>query len=405
MKIKNKEEIKVFLPKRYIKRDISADLEESLEKEEITVIYGPRQVGKSVELWKLVDKLVSNKKNDVFYFNFDILPKDTNDPDKFLAGITAQLTGTKAYVFIDEAQRLNNISLWIKYLYDQKKNIKWILTGSASLDLKNKIKESLIGRKIEYYIGPLKTGEIVTDRGFEVSKIKNNFAELDKIIDSYLKYGGYPGVVTLIDEEEKKKKLTEIAETYVIADIADLYGIKDRYSLRLVVSFLAENIGGILSKDNLSTATGVSKNEVEKCLEALEGSFLLRLLRTFSKDKTRELTHRPKVYFEDLGIRNAILGKLEEERLTTDRGKLFENLIVKLAGEKWGWKNVRYWRTINQTEIDIVVVKPLGRIEAIEAKYKAPGKMPKNLKSFEDKYEKVLDRTQVISKENWWKIL
>ena len=83
------------------------------------------------------------------------------------------------------------------------------------------------------------------------------------------------------------------------------------------------------------------------------------------------------MYFEDLGIRNALLGKLGEEKILMDRGKLFENLVIKILAEKWGWENIKYWRTTNQTEVDAVVVKAEGRIEAYEAKYSQSKTKPK----------------------------
>jgi predicted AAA+ superfamily ATPase len=404
MKIKNIKEIEKFLPKRQIDREIRQSLVKGLTQKEVMILFGPRQVGKSVEVWKMIEGLLRTGGSDIFYFNFDVLPIEVSDPEEFLRWIKSMSGEGKIYVFIDEAQRLANIGRWIKYLYDLKTGIKWVLTGSASLDLKNRTKESLVGRKIEYFLEPLSLREIVKDGNMELGKVEKDFEGLNQKLREYLVFGGYPGVVTITGLDEKKQKLADISETYLISDISQMYGIEDKQNLKMVAIYLAENIGGILSKDNLSNLTGIGKHEVVKCLEALEGGFVVRKIRSFAKDKTKELTHRSKVYFEDLGIRNALLGKLSSEKILMDRGKLFENLVIKMLSEKWGWENIKYWRTTNQTEVDAVVIKAEGRIEAYEAKYSQLKSMPKNLVSFGQRYGQILDKTEVVWSGNWWKV-
>ena len=405
MKIINLSQIEKQIPSGLIVREVYSELLSSMDREEVTILYGARQVGKSVQVWQVISKLISNPNNDVFYFNFDQIPTDANNPDIFLNSILSQKTGKKCFVFIDEAQRKNDIGKWIKYMYDQKQEIKWVLTGSASLDLKNKTKESLIGRKIEIYMGPLKLSEILADKNINANQINGRFAELDKVIDDYLRFGGYPAVYKEQNIIRKIEKLTEISETYLISDLASMYGINNKEGLKSVAIFLAENIGTVLSKDNLAKVTMTTKFEVEKILEALEGGFVIKKIRTFAKDQTKELTHRPKVFFEDLGIRNALLGKLDEGRLMMEKGKIWKNLVIILSANKWKWKNIKYWRTINQTEVDVVVVKPDERLEIYEAKYTSLNYIPKNIVSFEEKYKKIIDNILVITQDNWWKLM
>lgn len=405
MKIINTDEPNRILPEKVIVRKAHSELWESMEREEVTILYGARQVGKSVEVWQTIKELINQGENEVYYYNFDEIPADAKNPDVFINSIISQSKGEKCFVFIDEAQRKEDVGKWIKYMYDQKKGVKWVLTGSASLDLKNKTKESLVGRKVEIYLGPLRLEEILRDKGFDLALINSRFEQLDLIVEEYLRFGGYPGVYKELQKERKVEKLTEIAETYLISDLANMYEIKNKDSLRMVANYLGENIGSVLSKDNLAKVTTTKKQEVEKVLSALEGGFVVRRLKTFAKDSARELTHRPKVFFEDLGIRNALLGKLDEGRLLMEKGKLWENLIIILAANKWGWKNIRYWRTINQTEVDVVVVKPDGRLNVVEAKYSAVDYLPKNVASFGEKYKDIVDEIKVVSRDNWWKML
>ncbi|MBI2465263.1 ATP-binding protein [Candidatus Shapirobacteria bacterium] len=405
MKITNRDDFERILPTKVINRKIHSEFIESMDREEVSILYGARQVGKSVEVWQTIKELFDRGPSEVFYYNFDEIPSDANNPDVFLNSILSQMTTKKCFVFIDEAQRKTDVGKWIKYMYDQKKGIKWVLTGSASLELKNKTKESLVGRKIEFYLSSLDLMEILGDMNIDVKNITGRFEKLDQIVEEYLRFGGYPGVYQQVSAINKIEKLTEVAETYLISDLANMYGIQNKDSLRLVASFVGENVGSVLSKDNIAKVTALKKNEVEKVLEALEGGFVVRKIKTFSTDSTKELIHRPKVFFEDLGIRNALLRKLEEGRLMTEKGKLWENLVVNLAANKWGWRNIRYWRTINQTEVDVVVVKDNGRLEVIEAKYSTIEYIPKNVASFSEKYRDLVDNVTIVSRDNWWGML
>ncbi len=410
MKFENKSQVEKLINKPFIVRSIHPALYSSLKDREVIVLYGARQVGKSTEVLKLISTLLDEEiPKDIFYFNLDIVSADFGDPDRFVNSIMAQKThkNSRTYIFIDEAQRLDNIGLFVKYIYDSQPDIKIVLTGSASLDIRQKIKESLTGRKIEYRLMSLSIKELLSYKGVNTANLSGNFEMLDTVIEDYLLYGGYPQVVTLEDVFLKKQKLLEISESYVLKDTADLFAINNAEHLKLVATYLAENIGNILSKDNLCKYSGLTKYEVEKCLNALQKSFILDLLKPFSKDRSKELIHRPKIYFQDLGIRNAMLKKLDSSLIVADRGALFENAVL-LAIQKNSSliESVGYWRTSNQTEVDFVVSKEAGKVDAYEVKYSYEGKfLPKNLNSFKKTYSSIVDTITVVSKENFWQIL
>lgn len=410
MKIETKNQAEKLINKPFIDRSIHADLYKSLQRREVTVLYGARQVGKSTEVLKLISVLFDDTTpKDIFYFNLDIISEDFKNPDSFINSIFAQKSDakTKTYIFIDEAQRLDNVGLFVKYIYDSQPDIKIMLTGSASLDIKQKIKEPLTGRKTEYYLSPLSLKEILVYNGMIPSNLSGNFEAFNTIMENYLLYGGYPQVVILQDESLKKQKLLEISESYILRDIADLFGINNTDNLRLVATYLAENVGNVLSKDNLCKYSGLTKHEVEKCLNALQKSFILNLVKPFAKDRSKELIHRPKIYFQDLGIRNATLKKLDRSLIVADKGALFENAVL-LALEKPTvyMESVGYWRTSNQTEVDFVVSKEGGRVSAYECKYSYDGEsLPKNLKSFGKTYADIVDEVKVVSMESFWEVL
>ncbi|MBI5358081.1 ATP-binding protein [Candidatus Amesbacteria bacterium] len=400
MKIRNSTEILSFIPKNYLRRQIHPKILQSIKKDpEVTIIYGSRQVGKTVEVFKCLSLILEeNKQNDIFFYNLDNQKgEDFDSPDKFLASILAQKEHDKTYVFIDEAQRLDDIGLFIKYLYDLHKDIKFILTGSASLDIKQKIKEPLTGRKQEFFLSPLDLREILFSHSINLSKIGNTFSLLEQILEDYMLFGGYPGVLTLTGSEKKIQKLNEIANSYILRDTLDEFGIKDEAKMRLAAAYLAENIGSLFSLESLVSMGGLTRHLAEKLIMALEKSFVVFPIRPFSQNKAKELVHRPKYYFWDPGIRNAVLEKLRPNQIVLDKGKLFENALaigLNLRGTK-----LNYWRTLNQTEVDFI-----SGDRAFESKYGQDStSTTRNLQSLLAQYPQIKSG-KVIGKKNYWEI-
>lgn len=396
------------LPIAYISRRLHPALLDSLSEPEVTVLYGARQVGKSVEVFSCIrDLLKQSPKADVFYFNLDFPSPDFSHPDAFVNAIVSQKQNQKSptYIFLDEAQRLPNVGLFVKYIYDQKLNFKFVLTGSASLDIKQKIKEPLTGRKQEFTLLSLTLDEILAFKKIKLDQIGGDFSLLQLVLGEYLLFGGYPAVVTALSFDKKVARLREIADSYIQKDLATMFGLTDVGSIRLVASYLAESIGNLLSVDALSQLAGLPKNQVQKIILALEKTFVVTPLYPFFKDRAKELTHRPKIYFNDIGIRNAVLGKLDEALIVAEKGQLFENAIATQLLSLYGPQKIKYWRTTNQTEVDFIVEKSFNKLLLFEAKYTwDSSKTAKNVASFHDTYRSLLVGEKIISKENYWEV-
>src|SRR3989344_4579714 len=226
MKITSIDQITRLVKVPFINRSLHSSLLNHVTNSlDVTVLYGPRQVGKSQEIYKSLQSLLKDNDADLFLYNLDVIPDEFESPDAFLATLLAQKANPdrKTYVFIDEAQRLENIGLLVKYIYDQNKNIKFVLTGSASLDIKGKIKEPLTGRKQEFFLSPLTLKEIVNFRGLNPENISSSFPLLETILEDYLLFGGYPEVVSLETKGLKAAKIAEIAESYTLRDISAFF--------------------------------------------------------------------------------------------------------------------------------------------------------------------------------------
>lgn len=410
MKITSKKQLAGILKPPAIIRTIHPSLFRHIKREsEITVLYGPRQVGKSYEVARCMEALLSEgTKKDIFFYNLDVIPDELESPDSFMATIRAQKTyqKTKTYVFLDEAQRLPNVGLFVKYIYDQGHNIKFVLTGSASLDIKSNIKEPLTGRKKEFFLAPLTLREIASFRGIHPARVTSLFPLLESILGEYLLFGGYPAVVTSQTKYQKIEKLTEIASSYITRDISAFFDFPSPKTIQLVGRFLGESIGSLLNRDNISKIAGITKHQTEKALDALEKSFIILLVPPFTGSPSKELMHRPKVYFQDVGVRNALLNKLDQSFVNPSIGPLFENAVALELLSLYGRQSLKFWRTGNQTEVDFVVSNNDRTSFAIEAKYlwEKEGNIPKNLQSIRNQYPDIISKTMIISKSNYWKL-
>ncbi|MFW5720628.1 MAG: ATP-binding protein, partial [Candidatus Dojkabacteria bacterium] len=219
--ILDKKSIAGLIPSRRIKRTIARNLFEHIMKRgEVTVLYGARQVGKSTLILSCLEEYC-NQGGNIFYFNLDYDLQDfITDPTEFIAYIESKKNTQNTMIFIDEAQRLENIGLFVKYIYDRKLQYKFILSGSASLDIQSKVKEPLTGRKKEFYLGSLTLSEILTFKGYNTEAITGSFPQLQTILEDYLLYGGYPQVFLSATKEDKVEKLEEISESYVLRDLS-----------------------------------------------------------------------------------------------------------------------------------------------------------------------------------------
>lgn len=396
MHIVSPKQITQLMPPKVIKRTLTNRIIKDFDKPEIQIIYGPRQVGKSTLMYQLMLEKF-NEENDMFYFNLDQPDISFDTSEMFYAEISARVKHKNmTYIFIDEIQRKKDAGLFLKYLYDRKLNWKFVVTGSSSLQIKNNVKEPLTGRKFEYFLSPLDLQEILEYSGIDVRNLSQIPPSVQHIFDDYLLYGGYPDVVLRLPPQDKIQKLQEIARSYITRDLIDLFQISQSSDLENQTIYLAQNISSLLSKENIAKTIGISVYQVNEYLNALIKSFIIEPLWPFYKNPVKEISHRPKIYFLDNGIRNIMLQKTTKGLIASDKGVLFEQTIFQMLRQKRNNK-LRYWRTINQTEVDFIV-ETAGGLEVYEAKYvwNRPNN-PKNLQSFYNQYKKDISKVHVIT--------
>jgi len=398
-----KNQIVSLLPGTYLVRDLEKEISQYLNTEEVLILYGARQVGKSSMVLHLAQQLIH--KMPIYYYNLDQVDQsDIQSADRLLAALQEDLrSAPQTLLILDEAQRVTNIGLLIKQVYDKKLPLKIILTGSASFAIKSQISEPLTGRKFEFHLTPFTLSEIFRYHQLAPRSTDQPTAQLDQILHDYMLYGGYPNVFFTPDLNLKSKRLTEIVQSYITRDLVALFNISDVSATKKVTSYVADNIGNLLSIDKITSLGGLKRDLVQKILEALELTFVCLTIPPLSTSKMREVAKRPKIYFHDPGLRNAFLGKLDENLLISDLGALFENIIAIQLYSHLVASRLYYWRTINQTEVDFVIKHTKQGILGVETKYQwESNNYPKSLVQFMSQYQA---KGMVIDAQSYWKFL
>ena len=367
---------------KLIKRLINSGLKERSGKAKI--IIGPRQVGKTTILHQLFDK-----EDNVLWFN-----GDEPDDNAMFKDITStrlkNLIGDNKTVIIDEAQKIEDIGTKLKLITDNIKDVNLIATGSSSFELSNKVNESLTGRKREFNLYPLSFKEMVDHTDFR--------KEL-RLLPHRLIYGYYPEVVTKPGKE--KEILSEIVSSYLFKDILMWNKIKKSDKLMKLLQALAFQMGNEVSYNELAKITELKNDTVESYITILEKAFIVFRLGAFSRNLRKELKRSRKIYFYDLGIRNALISNFKSIDLRDDVGRLWENFLVveRLKHTKYSniYCNRYFWRTTDQQEIDYIEDRD-GTLFAYEFKWNDLKKV-KIPKIFTTTYEN--SESFIISKDNF----
>jgi predicted AAA+ superfamily ATPase len=349
---------------KMIKRFIEEALQAHLKRKEITLLIGPRQVGKTTLMRSLQQKL-EGRGGKTLFFNLDI-EEDGNlfeSQQRFLSAIELEVGKSEAVIFIDEIQRKENAGLFLKGLYDRELPYKFLVSGSGSLELKEKVVESLAGRKRVFEIAPVSFAEFLNHKmdyryeGRLVEYCRLYPERARALMEEYLIFGGYPDVVTTNGKEEKIAVLEEIYRSYIDKDINNLISIDKPRAFEILLRLLALNIGYPLNYSNLAKKTALSIPTVQKYIWYLEKTFIIKLIPPFFSNPAKELVKAPVVYFNDLGMRSLLRRSFHLDPLSTDTAFSFQNLVYQLLVEQsaLGLREVKYWRTKDKAEVDFIL--------------------------------------------------
>jgi predicted AAA+ superfamily ATPase len=348
-----------------IERQLQEQIEKHLGSDKAIIIIGARQVGKST----LLNSIFSNMEN-VMWLN-----GDDADVQELFRNMTAArmkaFLGKKKFLVVDEAQRIPDIGLRLKLVTDQIPGVQVFATGSSSFQLSSKVNESLTGRKREFQMFPLSFKEMVNNTDL--------LTEM-RMLPHRLIYGYYPEIVTAVGDE--KEVLRELSTSYLYKDILQMDGIAKPDKLVKLLQALAYQIGSQVSYREIGQLIDLDPKTVEKYIDIFEKSYIIFRLGSFSRNLRNELKSSRKIYFYDLGIRNAVIADFRPIEMRNDKGALWENFAIAERMKKISYdrefRNVWFWRTTQQKEIDLIEEAD-GELTAFEFKWnneKGKVKMP-----------------------------
>ena len=362
---------------KLIKRAVYQDLWDDLGRGDIAFLIGPRQSGKTTLMKILQDNLDKEDKPTLYLsLDFEYDRQYFNSQQDLLKKIELEIGKKRGFVFIDEIQRKEDAGLFLKGIYDLGLPYKFIVSGSGSVDLKAKIKESMLGRKRVYELYPVslfefmnfKTGYKYEDRLDEFFSIGG--AELDTLLLEYLNFGGYPRVILEDELKQKIRTIDEIYQGYIEKDISYLLKVEKIDAYGLLIKVLSDQVGRLLNNSELSNTLGISLPTLKNYIWYAEQTYVLQRLTPYFRNIRSEISKSPTVYFSDLGLRNYMLGIFGNLTRPDDIGFAFQNLVFLILKERLCLTNakIHYWRTKSGAEIDFVV--ETGRdIVPIEVKY------------------------------------
>ena len=273
-----------------IHRRLFQELHKRLGTKKALILIGPRQVGKTT----LIKALIQN--DEVLFLNGD----DPTVRSLLLEVNTEQLRqiiGKAKYVFIDEAQRIENIGLTLKLITDQINSCQLLVSGSSAFELKNATNEPLTGRKWEYQLFPIAWSEFEQYVGY---------LKAEQLLETRLIYGFYPEVITEVGQE--REILMQLSESYLYKDLL-LMGAKIKRPdlLPKILQALAFQIGNEVSHNEIAQLVGADNETITNYIDLLIKSYVIFPLSSFSRNLRNEIKAKRKYYFFDNGIRNARL--------------------------------------------------------------------------------------------------
>ena len=380
-----------------IKRALESEIRSMLGQGKAIVIYGARQVGKTT----LLHQIFGTPESALSPNPFDQDPDQNSDQtsplqassplwlngdldstrqrfESLTPDTAASIIGSHRTVIIDEAQRIPDIGLKLKILQDAfGREVQFVVTGSSSFELANQISEPMTGRIWQLQLHPLMLSELVEAHG--------SVAELGALPQRLI-YGSYPDVVT--HPQFAERIISGLSQENLYRDVLNLSEVIKTDGLRKILQALAFQIGSQVSLNEIAQLVSLDRKTVDRYISLLEQAFIIFRLPSYGKNLRNELKSSQKIYFYDIGIRNALIDDFRPLDARQDIGNVFENYIVSEI-KKQTLGRLYFWRTTQQQEVDLVI-ETAGSLRALEIKWneKKSSRLPS---TFVDTYRPVAE--------------
>lgn len=366
-----------------------------LGKNLIIVLTGQRRVGKSCIL-KLLAENCRQSGNVIYIDKEKHQFEDIQDYRDLNAYIDERIVnGQTNYIIIDEVQTITEFEKTLRSFYSED-NVEVIVSGSNAKMLSSELTTVIAGRYKEIYVQPLSYTEFMTF---------HNLPDDETTLMLYIEYGGMPGLATIgLDKNFSTEYLSDIYHTTLLKDVVMRNEIRNVTFMDRLVTFMADNEGKVISANSISKylkAKGhsLSPSIIINYQKMLADAYIIHQVNRYDIHGKRIFESNEKYYFEDHGIRNAIVGG----RRDADIEKIIENIVYQHLIRS-GY--TVYVGLLQAGEIDFVCSKPSGERIYIQVSYIVADEQTRerefgNLRKINDNYPKyVISMTPLVSRND-----
>ena len=355
------------------------------------MIFGTRRTGKTTILEELIT-FGESQNLRCKYLNCDTFRSqqllNTIDDQRL-----EELVKDIDILAVDEAQNVATIEKTLKIIHDTFPHVRIIATGSSSFDLSNKVGEPLVGRMRNYVLYPFSMEELRKSLGAY---------DINFNVQKYLRYGLYPSIYGL-SETQAINELEMLVSGYLYKDLLTFEGIRNSDRILALLQCLALQVGSEVSFTELGNKLQLDTTTIKKYIDLLEKCYVIFTLPALSRNMRNEIAgnRTRKIYFYDVGVRNALLEDFRDIKLRNDIDGVWENFCIvelkKKAQREDKKPRYYFWRTVDQKEIDLLEEED-GAFNVYEFKL-GDSKKAKLPKGFDEHYN--VKSFNVITKDNW----
>jgi len=355
------------------RRDVYSEIKSELSERFIVSINGLRRIGKTTLMYQLIEDLIEEgvPLENVFFFSFDEANVGFSEVvESYREFQGKDFREEKVYIFLDEIQKCENWENELKKYYDLYPKLKFVISGSESLFVKKKSKESLAGRIVEFALKTFSFEEFLKFRGVSVSDFKYE-SKIRPLFLEFVRVGGFPETFDLNYKKYSEYLRALVVDKIVFRDIPKSFGLKDAEFLRNLLELIARNPGIYIDYSSIGKEFGKDRRVVKDYVFYLGESFLISLLGNYRRG-TSGLRKSKRAYVNDTGLIGLYFSSVDEVLFS----KMVESFFVVHLGADAFWKD--------GVEVDIVK-DGVG----IEVKYKDNLKSEdfKSLRSFMKRFD------------------
>jgi len=379
----------------FLQRNLMNELVKWLNRREAYVIKGPRQSGKTTILHMLKRHLIEElhiPESRIVLLNFEdreILEEFEKNPKAFIKSYLLE-PDERYFFLLDEYQKVPDAGQKLKLLWDTFENVKFIATGSSSLELAGAMAKFLVGRVFFFELFQLSWDEFLLSKSPRLANLYTErhkyildflsgkgeinleqdifLKEFEPLFDEYVTFGGYPEVVKTPDLETKRVILKNIYDTYISKDIIEWLKFTDTTKYHCLIKSLAALTGQMIKYEELSSGCNSYYKEVKHLLSVLNETYIITFLKPYFRNVVTELHKIPKVYFYDFGLRNYMLKNFNSISDRIDKCPIAENFVLLRLINAFRESEIRYWHTASGAEVDFILLSNSNPIP-IEVKY------------------------------------